>query len=109
MNQKRTNQERFDEPANKGLATNGFSKRQQRGQRGYGSRLVHSTGSAILYRQGLWGRRYAFCGVSRRREQNRYYLGTKIKSQLRGASYSVPRKQKDAAQKKKGCRRKEQR
>ena len=41
--------------------------------------------------------------------KNRYYLGTPIKSQLRGASYSVPCKQKDAAQmRRRGCRRKEQ-
>jgi hypothetical protein len=31
--------------------------------------------------------------------KNRYYLGTTIKSQLRGASYSVPCKKKDAAPK----------
>jgi hypothetical protein len=29
--------------------------------------------------------------------KNRYYLGTKIKSQLRAASYSVPCTQRDAA------------
>ena len=35
--------------------------------------------------------------------KNRYYLGTKIKSLLRGAYYSVPCKQKEAAQKRKAA------
>jgi hypothetical protein len=38
---------------------------------------------------------------SRSLAKNRYYLGTKIKCQLRGASYSVPCKQRDAAPKEK--------
>ena len=48
------------------------------------------------------------CGDLQEFLKDRYYLGTKIKSQLRVTSYSVPCKQKDAAHRQRGCRRKEQ-
>lgn len=92
MNRKKTNQERRDEPAG-GLATDRFSRRRQ-GQR---------RGDTVL---GWWPLRAvvpdvpAFNGRtrtmtdsgsrSRDLSENRYYLGTKIKSRLRGTLYSGP-------------------